>query len=313
MKSIPLILVWCNLAIAVASAHPAHENSPVELAQAPGVAARGVPPEPSRVSITTNGGFRHITANGVPDHEPGVFPNRGNPNAIAVQNHTFRMPLSPRTNAVLRSIRGDWFGVALNGVPFEPGTAEFWNGQREWNYEAKGGFVDLGLDAHNAHVQPTGAYHYHGLPVGLKSLRNGNAKRPALLGYAADGFPIYSASGFAPGTNAASPGPSCRSSWRLKQGLRPGGPGGAYDGRFTADYEFVSGSGDLDECNGRFGATPEYPQGTYYYCITEEFPYIARSWRGTPDQSFFKPRRGGPGGPPPGRPPPGAAAPPRRS
>src|SRR5207249_891298 len=61
------------------------------------------------------------------------------------------------------------------------------------------------------------------------------------------------------------------------------------------DYEFVKDSGDLDECNGRFGATPEFPQGIYHYYITEEFPYISRLWRGTPDPSFFK-RGPGPGG-----------------
>ena len=30
----------------------------------------------------------------------------------------------------------------------------------------------------------------------------------------------------------------------------------------------MAGLGDLDECNGRFGSTPEYPQGTYYYVST---------------------------------------------
>jgi hypothetical protein len=78
------------------------------------------------------------------------------------------------------------------------------------------------------------------------------------------------------------------SSYRLKNGTRPNGPGGAYDGKFTADYEYVKGSGDLDECNGRFGVTPEFPQGTYHYYITDEFPWISRFWRGTPDTSFMK-------------------------
>ena len=59
------------------------------------------------------------------------------------------------------------FGVAVNGVPFEAGTAEFWNGDRAWNYEAKSGKIDLGLDQNDAHVQPGGVYHYHGLPTGL--------------------------------------------------------------------------------------------------------------------------------------------------
>ena len=242
----------------------------------------------NKVTITVSGGERVILANGLPDHAPGQFPNRGNPNRIAAQNYRFRIPTKPQTNAVPREGRGAWFGVAINGVPFEPGTGEFWNGQRAWNYEAKSGAIDLGLDKHNAHVQPTGAYHYHGLPTGLIQKLGGDGNKMLLVGWAADGFPIYTSYAHRVATNAASPLVKMRSSWQLKKGARNGGPGGDCDGRFTADYEFVSGSGDLDECNGRFGVTPEFPQGTYYYCITEEFPQLARSWRGTPDSSFFK-------------------------
>ena len=107
-------------------------------------------------------------------------------------------------------------------------------------------------------------------------------------------------------------------SYKLKSGARPaqeGGPGGNYDGRFTQDFEFIESSGDLDENNGRTGLTPEYPEGTYYYCITPEFPFVPRGWHGIPDESFAKrgpppgggpSRRGGPGaargkGPPPFR------------
>jgi hypothetical protein len=93
-----------------------------------------------------------------------------------------------------------------------------------------------------------------------------------------------------------------KSSYQLKKGARPteeNGPGGSYDGRFTQDFEFVRGRGDLDECNGRFGKTPEFPDGTYYYCISAEFPFVPRMWRGEPDASFNKgdrPPRGGPRG-----------------
>ena len=248
-----------------------------------------------KASITTNAGFRIIRANGLPDHVPGQFPNRGNPNSISAQTYNFRVTLQPQTNAAPRDGRGAWFGVALNGVPFEPGTGEFWNGQREWNYEAKSGAINLGLDANNAHVQPTGAYHYHGLPTGLMQRLGGDGKKMLLVGHAADGFPIYTSFGHATATNAASPLKKLRSSWQIKKSARNGGPGGNHDGTYTADHEFVTGSGDLDECNGRFGVTPEHPQGTYYYCITDEFPQLARQWRGTPDQSFMKQR--GPGGP----------------
>lgn len=318
------MILLSGLIIAALSspAHPGHDDGNALLLAAleidsstpAGSAATG-----SKVTISLENGYRIFRANGLPDHTPGQFPNRGNPNAISAQSYTFRVTLNPKTNAVPRDGRGAWFGVALNGVPFEPGTGEFWNGQREWNFEAKSGFINLGLDQNNAHVQPTGAYHYHGLPTGLMAKLGGDGKKMLLVGSAADGFPIYTSFGHSIATNATSPLKKMRSSWQLKKGDRSGGPGGKPDGKFTADYEYVAGSGDLDECNGRFGVTPEYPQGIYHYYITEEFPQLARQWRGTPDASFFKPRDGGPGGPggpngnrrpPEGQRPPGA--PPRR-
>ena len=51
-------------------------------------------------------------------------------------------------------------------------------------------------------------------------------------------------------------------------------------GTFVNDYTYVDRSGSLDENNGRFCVTPEFPQGTYAYFITvsatnvPEFPYI---------------------------------------
>jgi hypothetical protein len=249
----------------------------------------------NRVSITVTGGQRLIAANGWPDHIPGQFPNRGNPNSILEQTYNFRVPVTPQAAQTPASSARWWFGVAVNGVPFEPGTAEFWNGERgsAWNYEAKGGSINLGLDEHNAHVQPQGSYHYHGLPTGLIARLGGDGKKMVLVGWAADGFPVYTAYAHSDLKEASSPLRKMRSSYRVKKGERPDGPGGAYDGRFTADYEYVKGSGDLDECNGRFGVTPEFPQGVYHYHLTDEFPYISRLFRGTPDASFQK---GGPGG-----------------
>ncbi len=256
-------------------------------------------PPTNQVSIRLEGGERSITANGWPDHAPGMFPRRGNPNTAAPQRYTFRMPLQPVV-ADTPSRRGGWFfGVALNGVPFEPGTAESWNNDPRsgWRYEAHTGFLNLGLDEHNAHVQPSGAYHYHALPVGLVERLGGDTNRMLLVGWAADGFPLYTAQGYSDSRDAKSPLKKVRSSYKLRPGERPAeadGPVGKYDGRFTQDFEFVKGSGDLDECNGRFGVTPEFPNGSYHYYITEEFPFLPRQWRGTPDASFGK--AGGPPG-----------------
>ena len=127
-----------------------------------------------------------------------------------------------------------------------------------------------------------------------------------LVGWAADGFPLYTARGYADPKDTKSPLKKMRPSFRLKKGERPGdadGPGGKYDGRLTQDFEFVKGSGDLDEGNGRMGVTPEFPEGIYHYHITEEFPFLPRQWRGTPDASFGKaggPPGGGRRGGPPG-------------
>jgi len=135
-----------------------------------------------------------------------------------------------------------------------------------------------------------------------------------LVGWAADGLPYLLRVRPDRSKERSEPVEKLHSSYRLKKEKREGGPGGKPDGTFTAGLRFVPEAGDLDECNGRFSVTPEFPEGTYAYHLTEEFPFVPRLWRGTPDPSFEK--RGGPGGGPggPGRPgggPGGPGRPPR--
>jgi len=252
------------------------------------------PGQAHRVGLTVEGDRRVMRSNGIPNHATGRFPNRRNPHAIREMNFTWSIPLEPRRSDRLTPTGINWFGVAVNGVPFEPGTQEFFDGDRRsgWNYEAIGGTSDLGIDQSLAHVQPNGAYHYHGIPVGLVESLGGDSDRMLLVGWAADGYPMYTANAHEDPEDDESPIRRMKSSYRLKQGERPGGPGLAYDGRFAEDFEFVAGHGDLDECNGRFNVTPEFPEGRYCYFITEEFPRISRFWRGVADDSF---RKRGPG------------------
>ena len=249
------------------------------------------------VHISISDGYRVITANGIPDHETGQFPNRGNPNRISEQTHRYRIPLKPvAAKTPIQNTLGV-FGIALNGVTFDPGAAEFWNNDRSsgWQYEALGGAVNLGIDAHNAHVQPNGAYHYHALPTGLlQRLEKEQQDTMILLGWAADGYPIYAPLGHADAEDAASRLIPLRSSYVLKKGKRPSGkngPGGSYDGSFVQDWEYKHGSGSLDQCNGRYGVTPEFPDGTYYYVISKGYPFIPRSWYGQPERGFLKQQR----------------------
>jgi hypothetical protein len=266
------------------------------LALAAGTGAAFGQPAPS-VRIEVRGEYRFIESNGLPSHKHGRFPNAHNPNPIRPQRYVFRVPAQPSPESAITPLAMRPFGVALNGVPFDPGAAEFWNNDPRsgWQYEPLSGKLDLGLDRSNAHVQPNGAYHYHGLPLGLMGRWDGKAM--LLVGYAADGFPIYAEYGHRDRDQQFSPLEKMRPSYWLKAGTRPDGPGGAHDGTFIQDYEYVPGAGTLDECNGRFGVTPEHPEGIYHYFVTEEFPFVPRCVRGTPDESF---RHAGP--PPDARP-----------
>jgi hypothetical protein len=226
--------------------------------------------------------YRYFESDGIPNHTTGNFPNRGNPNSISKQSHKYKVPLQPHKNNQPRDQRGA-VGIALNGVPFEPGTAEFWNNDRSWNYEALSGSINLGLDMNNAHVQPTGSYHYHGIPTGIIN------KPLTHVGYAADGFPIF-----------VSKSNQYKSGYQLKSGSRPSGsrgPGGNYDGTFTNDYTYVARSGDLDICNGK------EVNGKYVYILTSDFPYVPRCLFGSSDPSFERKRPPQHGGSTGNRPP----------
>ena len=169
------VRLFCLLSIFVTAspvvAHPGHDDTLV--APPRHIKATSQPSSsdtfavvdlpPNSVSIEIKEGFRVITSNGIPDHVPGEFPNRGNPNSIRAQQYVFRVPAEPKATDKLTPANGHPFGVAVNGVVFDPGTAEAWNNDRQlgWMLEAFGGPMNLGVDKHNAHVQPSGAYHYH--------------------------------------------------------------------------------------------------------------------------------------------------------
>ena len=131
------------------------------------IPADAVAPEKTEVSIKLMGDKRHIRSNGMPAHKIGSYPTRHNPNRISAQNYDVKIEGHPKPANEITSVhRHDQpeppnmpFGFAINGIFFEPGTAEFWHGDRKlgWNYEALGGAVPLGIDENFGHVQPNGA------------------------------------------------------------------------------------------------------------------------------------------------------------
>lgn len=265
--------------------HTATESQPLKLVSA-AKSIRG-----GEVQITYSGRKVTVTTNSLPDHAVGSFPNGGNPNGISKNRATYTATTGQKVGRARALGLGQLFGVAVNGIAFDPGAAEFWKGKPRsgWQYEALGGAVTLGLDANYAHVQPTGAYHYHGLPTGLmRDLGwSRNAASP-LIGYAADGFPIYAIT-----ANVNGKVVKMQSSYRLKSGSRSGegGPGGRYDGAFVQDYAYVKGAGQLDECNGATVRNADYPGCTYAYFLTENYPVVPRCLKGKADSSFSHQRR----------------------
>ncbi len=236
------------------------------------------------VQVLTNG-TRTIVANGIPDHKTATYRNR-----IQPQRYVFKLPMKPIAKETPTPYNVPQpFGITLQGVMIDPFAAEWYQRDRRsgWQYHALQYLHDF--DDNNAHVQPTGKYHYHGVPEALITTK----EKPVLIGFAGDGFPIYGPYGYKNPTDSESAVIELNSSWVLREGERPGGPGGRYDGTFVEDYEFVEGKGDLDECNGRFGVTPEFPEGTYYYVLTRQWPYVGRAFRGELAESFKVRPRGG--------------------
>jgi hypothetical protein len=126
-----------------------------------------------------------------------------------------------------------------------------------------------------------------------------------ILGWAFDGYPVYGPYGYATATSASSGVRRMVSSYAIRtdntttrttlpawaatyQNLSAtltateyGPPVNAtYPlGRYVEDFAYNAGSGDLDQYNGRFCVTPDFPGGTYAYFVTIDatgapaFPY----------------------------------------
>jgi hypothetical protein len=180
--------------------------------------------------------------------------------------------------------------------PGGPGALQNWN--RDAILAEKGGF-----DCSKAHPA-MGNYHHHQNPSAfdldlniISSICNlydadglyaiDSTVHSPLIGFAYDGFPIYGAYGF---KNVDGTGGIVRmkSSYSLNSGTtRTLGPNvnATYSlGYFREDYQYTPTSAAtpdfLDEHNGRFCITPEYPTGIYCYFATVDekwnsaYPYV---------------------------------------
>ena len=188
------------------------------------------------------------------------------------------------------------FGVGLNGVKYDPSSAEYFEhtgtgaNNLDWHVEARYLFA-ANFGNNGGHLNPFGDYHYHDVPADYFEFDLGidGSSHSPIIGYAADGFPMYYKYAYTDAMDSGSGITAFESGYTLKTGTRPGdgvsAPDGAYTGLYYEDYEFAAG--DLDECNGRYGVTPEFPGGTYYYVLTDSYPYIPRCFKGTVVDNTF--------------------------
>lgn len=254
---------------------------------------------------------RSFYSNNYPDHSIGNVTSINNL-TTAAQDDTWMMcayPMESNSFTNLYSSEAEMgcttnyvFGIGLNGVKYDPNSAvnfEYTDGGGEtqtnydWHYSAYNNFNVVQNNENHAHLNPFGEYHYHGVPTDYFMNSNyygmdGTSHSP-IVGYAADGFPIYYKYVFA-NVNGTGGITSLGSGYSLKSGSREVAddiPQGTYNGDYVEDYQYSDASTDLDECNGRYAVTPDFPSGTYYYVITDNFPYIPRCFKGTElDHSF---------------------------
>lgn len=211
-------------------------------------------------SVAIRNGERHITGNSLPvNHTTGNFPVRRddpafqidrNPNSISAQPMDVSLPLSPASAPVPGCVPMGMIGVALSGVPI-------FNALDAGGRDAVAHEVQ---DRCNGHPQMQGQYHYHGPSDCIPGATASNK----LIGYALDGFGIYS----------------------------------AYDER---GRELTNA--DLDECHGRVSRIMWDGRDVtlYHYVLTREYPYTLGCFRGS---AVRMPLRGAgqTQGGPPGRP-----------
>lgn len=248
----------------------------------------------------------YVEASGVPSYSVGPF--TGNPNTPADVDEIYVLPIAPSSDD-----SGDpedaglgTMGIFVNGVAlYNPEDGFSYNTQDTWHQNASlaeaSSFDDCG-----GHPQQQGVYHHH-LNSGclLQQLGDNGSDHSLIAGWAADGFPVYGPYGYDDPLDPASGIVRIESSYRARAiterttlpdgtALAPAfyGPAVASSGTnrigwYLEDFEYVDGLGHLDDHNGRFTTTPDYPGGIYAYYVTIDgsgeaaYPYfIGPSFRG---------------------------------
>ncbi len=221
------------------------------------------------VNVSESGDDMIVDSNGIPNHD--FTSTLGC--CTSEQDYQWTIPLNPvnDTDGSYEFVpdRGP-VAISVSGVPLfgpedGPGGDAVAHHHKYYIEDRQG--VELGICG--GHSGPGGMYHYHWdlncvhwtpeLGENMTDYHwtkiNSTVHSP-IIGWSFDGYPIYGMYGW----NATGNVTMVTSSYQLEIG-RDG-----YNG--IDDWEYVHEMGDLDECNGMFGPTPEYPEGIYHYVST---------------------------------------------
>ena len=246
-----------------------------------------------------------------------LFP--GNPYAISDQTYNYTFNYRGGTNTINpHEITLGAMGIALNGVtmfsPLTPSSTSLPGSAVSpppgfvWNVVHNS--TAFGVDSCGGYPEANGRYRYQSgsflingwmgnalfygsnayfndTAFGIDHFRHADG-HSKIVGYMFDGYPVYGPYAYINATSSSSGTRQMLSSYRKKATAAPGRTFSYSQysaGTFIQDYEYINNLGTLDQYNGRFCHTPDFPTGTYAYFLTFEsgnfsapsYPYIVGS------------------------------------
>ena len=198
------------------------------------------------VTATCSGDSLKVTSNGM----IGYTYSSVTPNALVPGNYSWTITTKPVPAASATTIKNKMgtLGFTVTGIPIY--------GPTEGPQPAAESYGDPVynniLDTCKGHTGFFSEYHYHAIVATSACYLN-----ETIIGYANDGFPIYSNPGETYTSGYAKTGNPKTNSW-------------------DAYTYSAGGANTLDACNGRTAS-----DGSYRYYVTSAFPYIIGCYKGT--------------------------------
>jgi len=236
-----------------------------DLSQSVGAGASYAKPT---ISVTCSNSELKVSSNGMIS-----FPfEQKTPNSLSAQTWSWSVPLNPAKAKTITSIKNvlGTLGFTVSGLPIYGPT----EGPQPTAQAFGDPVYNKILDTCGGHTGPGSEYHHHAITL----VEQCNLSKQAILGYALDGFPIY--------TTLGCLDKKCTKTALMRSGyIKTGNPVTNTWDAYT--YKASKSASVLDSCNGR-----TQPDGTYGYHATTNFPYIIGCFTGT--ATLPKGRAGGP-------------------